>query len=87
MRYMDNISEIIEEIVINYIKDKDQIIDENIILLNMGITSLDFIRIIVELEEKFSITFDNDDIVLYKLDTIYKIEEVVRELVTGEKYA
>ena len=84
---MDNISEIIEEIVINYIKDKDQIIDENIILLNMGITSLDFIRIIVELEEKFSITFDNDDIVLYKLDTIYKIEEVVRELVTGEKYA
>lgn len=84
---MDNISEIIEEIVINYIKDKDQIIDENIILLNMGITSLDFIRIIVELEEKFSITFDNDDIVLYKLDTIYKIEEVVRKLVTGEKYA
>ena len=48
-------------------------------LTEFGLTSITLVNIVVDLEEKFDFEFDDEDLLLTKLNTIEKIEACIRE--------
>ena len=48
-------------------------------LTNYGLTSINLMQIILLIEEEYKIVFDLDDYFLEKLDTISKIENVIKK--------
>ena len=52
-------------------------IDENDDLTKFGFNSIDFIKVIVELEREFGFELDENDLLLDKFNTLSKIRETI----------
>ena len=52
-------------------------IDENDDLTKYGYNSIDFIKVIVELEKEFGIELDDSDLLLDKFNTLSKIRDTI----------
>lgn len=51
--------------------------DDN--LSRVGVDSVNFIEIIISLEDKFNIVFDDEELLLDNLNTLNKLEKVINE--------
>ena len=49
-------------------------------LINMGMDSIAFVRIIVEIEERFEITIPDEQLLFTEMDTLNKMTDVVWKL-------
>lgn len=54
-------------------KISDTIFDTNTSLKEMGLDSMDIMKLIVELEELFNITFDDDELIMDNFKTVDNI--------------
>lgn len=62
--------------------DKSQINRDSSLAVDLGLTSLDVLRIVMDLEEEFGIEFDEDEIA--DLITISDLEEYIKKQNRGE---
>lgn len=62
--------------------DKSQIKRDSSLAVDLGLTSLDVLRIVMDLEEEFGIEFDEDEIA--DLITISDLEEYIKKQNRGE---
>ncbi len=69
----------IREIVINLLELENIVIDDEQNLVDIGMDSLIFVKMIVELEIKYDIEVDVEDLVIEKFNTITKISEYILE--------
>lgn len=51
-------------------------------LTTCGLVSLNFIKMIVELEKEFTIEFPDDKLIMSEMNSINKIVEVIRQIET-----
>jgi Phosphopantetheine attachment site. len=58
--------------------------NENCDLTLIGMDSMKFISIIVKLEEVFEIEFPDEYLVIEKMNTVYKIIDIVYSILTDE---
>lgn len=58
--------------------DKSQINRDSSLAVDLGLTSLDVLRIVMDLEEEFGVEFDEDEIA--DLITISDLEEYIKKL-------
>jgi len=49
-----------------------------------GLSSVDAIELVVELEDEFGIFFDGDELDISELQTIESVVEIVRRLIAGQ---
>lgn len=73
-----DIIEIINRSVENLTLSQDQIETD---LLDLGVDSIDFIRIIVDIEEKFSCEIPDSKLLISEINTVTKIMEAVNEAI------
>lgn len=71
------ISEIIKPVSEEVIK-----LDEN--LINRGLDSMGFIQLIVNIENKFELELDSDDLIFEYFDTLQKIIEYVENQMNSQ---
>lgn len=74
MRILDSIRKIIQESLGNRLLKEIDEISENDDLSLLGLNSLDFIRLLVDLEKYFGISVEDDDLQITKFNTISKIK-------------
>ena len=83
---MDNKYNIDKTIILNiinkYIKVKDN--QYNIDLVKLGMDSILFVTIIIEIEEKYNIEIPPSILLLSKMNTINKINKVIENLLKNE---
>lgn len=60
-------------------------VSEDTLIEDCGISSFDFIRIIVMLESEFSISFSNDRLFMENYKTIGDIITAVNEIITNKE--
>ncbi len=75
--YQKEITEIVQR-VLNLI-GMDEQTDLDTDLKNVGLDSLKFVRIVVEMENRFGIEFPDDKLDLSQTDTVRKLYEIVME--------
>lgn len=81
MRYEDEIREIIS--TVEAVTEPVESIPADMNLQNAGMTSLTFVSLIVEIEEKFGIEFPADKFVISCAGTIEALCEIVDSLTGG----
>ena len=69
----------LREIVLQYIDTKDGIIAEEEDLTMMGLDSLVFVKLIVSLEEEYSVQIDYEDLIIENFNTIGKIKQYLKD--------
>ncbi len=75
--YQNEIVEIVQRVLNLTIMDEKTDLDMD--LKNMGLDSLKFVRIVVEVEDRFGIEFPDDKLDLSQTDTVRKLCEIVME--------
>ena len=83
---MEKVRKLVIEIVGKYVMLNNE--DENLYeqsLTNMGMESISFVRIIIDLEEQFEIEIPDELLIRSGLDTIQRITEVVFAIVKDNK--
>ncbi len=81
---MQNMCAQIAEIIKSYVKDLD--LDKNRYeanLTELGIDSIAFIQIVVEMEDRFQIEIPDEYLLFSEMDTVYKMASVVMSLTEG----
>ena len=74
------LAERIENIILTVLKIEPEIIkklspDES--LNRIGVDSVNFIEIVISLEEEFNIAFEDDELLLQNLNTINKLKTII----------
>lgn len=77
----EKILDIVNEVLEN---EEEIIIDDNMDLSELGMTSINMISIVIQIEEKLGIEFNDEDLILDNLNTVQKLIENV-EKVCGNK--
>ena len=62
--------------------DKSSITKETSLVVDLGLTSLDILKLVMDLEEEFGVEFDEDEIA--DLITISDLEEYIKKQNRGE---
>lgn len=90
--FKENIEEMwmeIKEFIIKYIKDigegKIKEIHTDVEIETYGINSIQFISLIVLLEDRYQIVFDDDEIIPSLMNTVEKITNAVMNYIQEEK--
>lgn len=81
---MENIRKIVVEIVGKYVVFNEEV--ENLYeqsLTSMGLESISFVRIIIDLEEQFKVEIPDNLLIRSGLDTVQRITEVVFTIVNN----
>jgi acyl carrier protein len=60
-------------------------IENNTDLLQAGMDSIGFVNLVIEIEDKFSITFPQDKFVAMLAGTINKLAEIIENAVGGDE--
>ena len=81
MKYQDEITKIIEEII-NFTESIENIKNDTN-LQNIGMDSITFVRVVVEIENHFEIEFPNEKLIITQAGTIKDLCQIVME-VRGE---
>ncbi|EMS70587.1 acyl carrier protein [Ruminiclostridium cellobioparum] len=74
------LEEKIENIILNVLKIQPEIIKElspDETLNRIGVDSVNFIEIVISLEEEFNIAFEDDELLLQNLNTVNKLKSVI----------
>lgn len=74
------LAERIENIILTVLKIEPEIIKElspDETLNRIGVDSVNFIEIVISLEEEFNIAFEDDELLLQNLNTINKLKNVI----------
>ena len=72
----------IKEIVVTVLElsqDDADMIDENTDLMEYGLDSMTCVEVVVNLEEEFGITFDEEDLLVENMATIAGIKDLVEK--------
>lgn len=75
---MDNIMLGIKEIIAGFNKDVS-LLNENRDIREIGFDSIDFIHLVVKLEKRFEVFFDDQDLLIDNFNTIAKIKAFIVE--------
>lgn len=67
--------------IVNEVLENEQeiIIDDNMDLSELGMTSINMISIVIQIEEELGIEFNDDDLILDNLNTVQKLVENVEK--------
>lgn len=76
MELVERIKNIIST-VLKVDKDKIDEISQDETLNRVGVDSVNFIEIVVSLEEEFNIAFEDDELLLQNLNTINKLQAII----------
>ncbi len=74
------LTERIENIILTVLKIDPEIIKElspDESLNRIGVDSVNFIEIVISLEEEFNIAFEDDELLLQNLNTINKLKNII----------
>ncbi len=74
------LEEKIENIILTVLKIQPEIIRElspDETLNRIGVDSVNFIEIVISLEEEFNIAFEDDELLLQNLNTINKLKRII----------
>lgn len=74
------LAERIENIILTVLKIEPEIIKElspDETLNRIGVDSVNFIEIVISLEEEFNIAFEDDELLLHNLNTINKLKSII----------
>ncbi len=74
------LAERIENIILTVLKIEPEIIKElspDETLNRIGVDSVNFIEIVISLEEEFNIAFEDDELLLQNLNTINKLKSII----------
>lgn len=72
----------IEKIILNILKIEPERIREisgDETLNRIGVDSVNFIEIVIGLEDEFNITFEDDELLLQNLNTINKLKNIITQ--------
>ncbi len=72
----------IEKIILNILRIEPERIREisgDETLNRIGVDSVNFIEIVIGLEDEFNITFEDDELLLQNLNTINKLKNVITQ--------
>ncbi len=72
----------IEKIIINILRIEPERIREisgDETLNRIGVDSVNFIEIVIGLEDEFNITFEDDELLLQNLNTINKLKNIITQ--------
>ncbi|MDF2511927.1 MAG: Phosphopantetheine attachment site [Herbinix sp.] len=69
----------LREIVLQYIDTKDGVVTEEDDLMTMGLDSLVFVKLIVSLEEEYSVQIEYEDLLIENFNTLGKIKQYLEE--------
>lgn len=75
---MDNIMLGIKEIIAGFDKDVSML-NENNDLREIGFDSIDFIHLVVKLEKRFEVFFEDQDLLIDNFNTMAKIKAFIVE--------
>lgn len=78
------IEEKIKKIVTNCLRSPRNI-SKNTNLINVGLDSLSFVKIIVSIEDLFGIEFPDTKLIISEANTINKLTKIVKKIVYKEK--
>ena len=76
---MDEIIKLVKQKVLEVISDDPEHISDNEQFRNIGIDSIDYVSLVMEIEEHYGISLIEEDIPWHTINTIYKLSEVVHE--------
>ncbi len=76
MELVERIKNIIST-VLKVDKEKIDEISQDETLNRVGVDSVNFIEIVVSLEEEFNIAFEDDELLLQNLNTINKLQTII----------
>lgn len=74
------LAERIENIILTVLKIEPEIIKElspDETLNRIGVDSVNFIEIVISIEEEFNIAFEDDELLLQNLNTINKLKSII----------
>lgn len=74
LEYEQEIMESLSQII-----PADTVVTRDSDLLQLGIDSINFVRLIVMLEEKFEIEIDDDDVLLTNFSSVGQINEILKK--------
>ncbi len=72
----------IEKIIVNILRIEPERIREisgDETLNRIGVDSVNFIEIVIGLEDEFNITFEDDELLLQNLNTINKLKDIITQ--------
>lgn len=80
---MENLENSVREIVKNVLELEiaDDILLSDTLLESVGMNSISFIKLIVEIEKQFNIEFPDDKLLIKEVGTIKKLCDVIRSCV------
>ena len=70
--------DVLKSIAPNRLNNKDINLDTN--LISLGLDSIEFIKLINQIEKEFNITIDEDMINIGNLNTLYDLENMIKSL-------
>ncbi len=76
---MDEVVKLVKQKVLEITDSNPEDISDNEQLRNTGIDSIDYVSLVMEIEEHYSISLIEEDIPWHTINTIYKLAEVVYE--------
>lgn len=78
------ILEKIENIIKKYVRHEERLLDADISLEKLGINSISFIKIIVQIETEFDIEFDQKDLKKQSFETLADIAHYVENRIANK---
>ena len=77
--------EIIKNVIRDVLELDAELVNEDIDLSELGLTSFSLIEIIVRIEDELDVELDDDDLLLDRLNTLSKIETCIQKVYKSKK--